>query len=391
MREDHFFIFTFITFMFFGFSCSSQIPENNKLTVKVGAERIESYLPHIQGKKVGLLVNHTSYIKQTHLLDTLLSLGISVTCVFAPEHGFRGNKSNGEQVKDGLDTKTGTPIISLYGKNKKPSSEDISNLDVVIYDIQDVGARFYTYISSMHYMMEACNENNAQMIILDRPNPNGHYVDGPILKLEHQSFVGMHPIPIVYGLTPGELAKMIIGEGWISNANTLDLKVISVANWDHSKTYELPISPSPNLPNQQSVLLYPSLCLFEGTNVSIGRGTDFPFQVIGIPNQDAGKYTFKPESRLGFSKYPKHQDIQCFGKDLRDIEPPSAIDLNYLIEFYIKNSSDEYFNSFFTKLVGDTELQKQIESGSSIDDIKLSWSEGLNEFKKNRERYLLYP
>ncbi|MGL1885933.1 MAG: DUF1343 domain-containing protein, partial [Reichenbachiella sp.] len=257
--------------------------------VIVGAARLDQYLPLIRGKRVGLLINQTSYINETNLLDTLLSLGIDVQKVFAPEHGFRGNKANGEQIVDGMDQKSGLPIISLYGKNKKPNKEHLQGLDIIIYDIQDVGARFYTYISSMHYMMESCAEFNVQMIILDRPNPNADYIDGPIMN--HQSFVAMHPIPIVYGMTTGELAQMIIGEKWLST-HSPQLTVIPLDNWTHDTVYKLPIAPSPNLPNYQSIRLYPSLCLFEGTNVSVGRGTADPFQIIGIPDSLGGNYTF---------------------------------------------------------------------------------------------------
>ncbi|MCV9386161.1 exo-beta-N-acetylmuramidase NamZ family protein [Reichenbachiella ulvae] len=291
---------------------------------------------------------------------------------------------------DGKDIQTGLPIISLYGKNKKPNKEQLSELDLVIYDIQDVGARFYTYISSMHYMMEACAENQVEMMILDRPNPHASYVDGPILELEHQSFVGMHPIPVVYALTAGELAQMIVGEKWINQADQLKLEIIEMDNWNHQTQYELPISPSPNLPNDQSIKLYPSLCLFEGTKVSVGRGTDSPFQVIGLAETpDAGSYTFTPVSMPGYSKYPKHENTVCYGKDLREVQVSRELNLEYLINMY-KASPDEFFNSFFTKLAGTESLEVQIKQGQSAKQIKDSWQSDLIEYQKLREKYLLY-
>jgi uncharacterized protein YbbC (DUF1343 family) len=345
----------------------------------------------IEGKSVALVVNHTSTYSQTHLVDTLLALNINIKAIFSPEHGFRGNHSNGAKVKNEIDSITHLPIISLYGKNKKPFPEQLAGIDVIIFDIQDVGARFYTYISTMHYIMEACAENNIQLIILDRPNPNGHYVDGPVLKPAFNSFVGIHPIPIVHGMTLGEIAKMIIGEGWIDSAAHLNLTVIPLKNWTHSSTYLVPIAPSPNLPTDRSINLYPSLCLFEGTSISVGRGTKNPFQTIGYPDQIYGAYQFTPIAIPGVSDYPKHEDKICFGIDLRKEEKLNKLDLSYLIEYYNKsNQSPDFFNSFFVKLAGTDELQKQIENGWTEAQIRNSWQDDLDKFKELRSPYLLY-
>ena len=318
--------------------------------------------------------------------------GVDVIKVFAPEHGFRGKADAGELVKDGIDTKTGVPIVSLYGKNKKPSAEQLKDLDIVVFDIQDVGARFYTYISSLHYVMEACAESNIPVLILDRPNPNGHYIDGPILELEHKSFVGMHPIPVVHGMTIGEYAKMINGEGWLKNGVTCDIKVIDIQNYSHDKAYVLPIKPSPNLPNSQAINLYPSLCFFEGTNVNAGRGTSKQFQIYGSPYLDKTVYDFKyiPSPNEG-SKYPKHDGKLCYGEDLANHGKLDQLDLNYLIRAY-QNSIDKtvFFNDFFTKLAGNKTLQQQIESGIPESEIRQTWNDGLEAFKLTRAKYLIY-
>jgi len=382
---------------------SSGISVEISSPIIVGANRIETYLPQLKDKKVGIVGNQSSVIfksreseteaiKYTHLVDSLLALKVQVTRVFAPEHGFRGTADAGEVIKDGKDSKTGLPIISLYGDNKKPKPEQINDLDLIIFDLQDVGARFYTYISSLHYVMEACAENNIPLLILDRPNPNGHYVDGPILDPEYHSFVGMHPVPVVHGLTMGEYAKMINGEKWLNNGVQVDLQVIKMENYDHQKPYSLPIKPSPNLPNDQAINLYPSLCFFEGTNVNAGRGTDNQFQVFGSPFLDKTfyKYSYTPESKDG-AKNPKHLGEICFGKDLTNTSHLNKIELNWLIEAY-ENTSDKskFFNAFFTKLAGGPELQKQIESGLSAREISESWKPGLEAFKLKREKYLLY-
>ncbi|GAA4829932.1 DUF1343 domain-containing protein [Algivirga pacifica] len=362
--------------------------------IKVGAEQLEAYLPLLKGKKVGMLVNQTSTIANTHLVDTLYALGVDIQYIFAPEHGFRGDADAGAHIKDSKDPKTGVEIISIYGKNKKPSADLMKELDVVLFDIQDVGVRFYTYISSMHYMMEACAENNKEMLVLDRPNPNGDYVDGPILDMNFQSFVGMHPIPIVHGLTVGELAKMINGEKWLEGEKTCELTVIPVKNYTHKMAYSLPIKPSPNLPNDQSIRLYPSICFFEATPVSIGRGTDFPFQVIGYKEKGMGSFTFKPRSIPGAAKNPKLKGEECYGVDLRQVET-KGFSLNYLLEWHRKfeNKGEKLFTraSFMDKLSGTDQLRKQVEEGKSEEEIRDSWAPSLQVYKAMRKKYLLYP
>ncbi|MFI1770937.1 exo-beta-N-acetylmuramidase NamZ family protein [Thalassobellus citreus] len=375
-------------------------------SIIVGANQTTSYLRLLKGKQVGIVANQTSVIfKQTtsnsakpnnktytHLVDSLTTLNINIKTVFAPEHGFRGTADAGEHVKDGIDTKTQLPIVSLYGKNKKPSPEQLKNIDVIIFDIQDVGARFYTYISSLHYVMEACAEANIPVIILDRPNPNGHYIDGPILETEHSSFVGMHPIPVVHGMTIGEYAQMINGEKWLANGIQCELNVISLKNYNHNLSYSLPIYPSPNLPKDKSINLYPSLCFFEGTNVSAGRGTKFPFQIFGSPFLNAELYDFEftPQPNFG-SKYPKHQDKLCFGKNLILTENLNTLNLRWLIEAYNNTKNkDVFFNAFFTKLAGTKKLQQQIETGLGEAEIKATWQEGLKKFRKTRAKYLIY-
>ncbi|MBL4669300.1 MAG: DUF1343 domain-containing protein [Flavobacteriales bacterium] len=369
--------------------------EGNEKSIIVGAERINKYLNLLKGKKVGVVANHTSMIKNTHLVDSLVNLGINVTKVFSPEHGFRGKADAGEKVNSNIDTKTGLPIISLYGKNKKPTVNQFNNLDIIIFDIQDVGARFYTYISTMHYVMETCAETNKKLIILDRPNPNGHYIDGPILEKEFNSFVGMHPVPIVHGMTIGEYAKMINGEGWLANNIKCDLIVIETENYDHNSFYQLPIKPSPNLPNMSSIYLYPSLCLFEGTPISVGRGTDKPFQVIGHPQLKSERFSFTPKSMAG-SKKPKLKGEQCNGYDLsffgtEYIKGKGEINLYWLTEIY-KNfpKKEKFFTEMFQLLSGTDKLQQQIETGKTEEEIKTTWKEGLTSFRKKRKKYLLY-
>ncbi|MEP1782212.1 DUF1343 domain-containing protein [Reichenbachiella sp.] len=369
--------------------CHAQSPKGND--VITGAQQLDLFLPQLADKSVALLVNHTSVVNQTHLLDTLLAGGIVVKTIFAPEHGFRGDLANGEKVLDGKDEKTGLPIVSLYGENKKPTAAQLDGIDIVVYDIQDVGTRFYTYISSMHYMMEACAENGIEFLILDRPNPNAHYTDGPVLEKGHASFVGIHPIPIVYGMTIGELAHMIKGEGWINQAEQLQISVVKLKNWTYDTPYLLPIKPSPNLPNRLSIALYPSLCLFEGTNISVGRGTDFPFQIIGYPSQEFGTFQFTPKSIPFASKYPKHENQLCYGYDLRDSVSPTSLDLSFLIAYYkLAPDKKEYFNAFFTNLSGTSKLRQQIENGLKEDEIKISWQKDLALFKAKRQQYLLY-
>ena len=364
------------------FSCKKET------NIILGAEKTESYLPLIKDKKIGVISNQTSMIASAHLVDSLLSLNVEIVKVFSPEHGFRGDADAGTKVEDGIDVKTGLPIISLYGKNKKPYSKQLEGIDILLFDIQDVGARFYTYISTLHYVMEAAAENNIQVIVLDRPNPNGHYVDGSIREEKFKSFVGMHPIPIVHGMTIGEYAQMINGEHWIEKK--CDLTVIEMENYNHKMQYDLPIKPSPNLPNARAINLYPSLCLFEGTNVSVGRGTPFPFQQFGAPSLECW-YSFTPKSGAG-SKSPKHENTICFGTDLRfQQDYMTKINLNWLIHCY-ENSPDKekFFNNFFDQLAGTDKLRLQITSRKTSKEIKESWQEGLEEFKKIREKYLLY-
>ncbi|WP_194765873.1 exo-beta-N-acetylmuramidase NamZ domain-containing protein [Tamlana sp. I1] len=408
---------TVLLFVLVIISCASKVknektetqskiaPQNqssNKLQViekiVVGANQTEKYLPLISGKRVGIVANQTSVIFKndgtyTHLVDSLVALKVPVQKVFAPEHGFRGTADAGEVVKDGIDTKTKLPIVSLYGKNKKPSAEQLKGLDVVIFDIQDVGARFYTYISSLHYVMEACAEQQIPVIILDRPNPNGQYIDGPILKKENKSFVGMHPIPVVHGMTVGEYANMINGEKWLENAVQCELIVIPNKNYNHTLSYSLPIKPSPNLPNDQSINLYPSLCFFEGTNVSAGRGTDHQFQIFGSPflNKDLFSFQFTPQANDG-AKYPKHQNKLCYGKNLSEEKNIDFLNLAWLIEAYQNTKNQkEFFNNFFIKLAGTDKLQQQIEAGLTAEEIRATWKDGLEAFKKTRGNYLIYP
>ncbi len=363
----------------------------------LGAERFDAYLPLLERKRVALTVNQTSMVDDNHLADTLLGLGINVTQIFAPEHGFRGQADAGATVKDGKDSKTGLPIISLYGKNKKPSSQQLQDVDIVVFDIQDVGARFYTYISTMHYVMEACAEANIPVLVLDRPNPNGHYVDGPVLDSDYSSFVGMHQIPIVHGLTVAELARMINGEGWLKDGLQCNLTFVECKGYTHHTMYELPIKPSPNLPNQRSILLYPSLCLFEGTEANVGRGTSQQFQVVGHPEYPNQSFSYTPTSRSG-AKYPKFKDKLCYGMDLSNMETQSLFDegkisLEYLIDFYQQMPNKESFflkNKFIDKLAGTSQLRKDIIAGKSASEIRKGWEAGLNDYKSRRKQYLLY-
>lgn len=363
-----------------------------------GAYSTGDYLELLSGKKIALVANQTSVIRTssgtsyTHLVDSLMSLRIDITKVFAPEHGFRGQLDAGEKVEDQKDPKTGLPIISLYGKNKKPTGEQLAGIDLVVFDIQDVGVRFYTYISTLHYIMEACAENSIPLIVLDRPNPNGHYVDGPILEPEFKSFVGMHPVPVVYGMTIGEYARMINGEKWLNNGLQCKLTVIELQGYDHNTRYELPVKPSPNLPNAQAINLYPSLCFFEGTSISCGRGTEKQFQIFGSPELPEAlyTYTFKPEPNFG-SKYPKHQGKLCFGRNLQKTDRLSAVNLEWLIESYQNHKDkDSFFNDFFVKLAGTANLRENIEKGISPNSIRDQWEKNLGTFKAKRKKYLLY-
>lgn len=375
-----------ISFVF----CS--VSENRKIVT--GAEQPEEYLFLLKDKKVGLVVNHTSMAGKDHLVDFLLSENIDVKKIFAPEHGFRGDASAGAEIVDGVDKKTGISVFSLYGKTKKPTKAHLENLDVVIFDIQDVGCRFYTYISTLHYVIEACAENNVPLIIFDRPNPNGDYVAGPVLEREFQSFVGMHPIPIVHGLTVGELAKMIVGEKWHKANKTCKLTVVPVKNYTHLTPYHLPVNPSPNLPNYLSVRLYPSLCFFEATSVSVGRGTDFPFQVLGGLKADLGDFNFVPKSIPGVAINPLNKGKKCFGIDLREQGEIPQFTLKYFMEFYSKYKEENDFlirEQWLGKLAGTDSLIKQIREGKSELEIINSWQKNINEYKIIRKKYLLYP
>jgi len=367
-------------------------------SIIVGANRTALYLPLLKDKKIGIVANQTSVLfkrdnSYTHLVDSLLSLKVKVTKVFSPEHGFRGTADAGESVSDGKDNKTGLPIFSLHGKHKKPSDEQLKDLDMVVFDIQDVGVRFYTYISTLHYVMEACAENNVPLLILDRPNPNGSFFDGPTLEKEHSSFLGMHPIPLVHGMTIGEYAEMINGENWLSNSVQCNITVIKIKNYTHKLDYSLPIRPSPNLPNDQSIILYPSLGLFEGTNINAGRGTEFQFQRYGAPFLNTEYYDFNYIPRPNFgSKYPKHNGETCYGADLSNIEAKRGFTLTYLMDAY-KNATDKsmVFNTAnFTKHAGTEKLQKQIASGKTEAEIRATWQDDLLAFEKTRSKYLIY-
>ncbi|OUV70223.1 MAG: hypothetical protein CBC83_08465 [Flavobacteriales bacterium TMED123] len=374
--------FFLLIFYLLLFSCQKE----GKL--KFGAERTKAYLSLLDGKSIAVVGNQTSMIANTHLVDSLIHLGVDIAKVFSPEHGFRGKADAGAKIDDGIDRKTGLHIVSLYGKNKKPTKEQLVGIDILLFDIQDVGARFYTYISTLHYVMQTAAENKIKVIVLDRPNPNGHYVDGPIREKGFESFVGIHAIPIVHGMTIGEYSQMINGEDWI--ATKCDLTVIKMENYSREMHYDLPIKPSPNLPNSRSVNLYPSLCLFEGTTVSVGRGTDYPFQHFGAPYLESN-YSFTPKSGEG-SKYPKHENLVCYGTDLRFKEDYlMAINLNWLIAAYKQcPNQDKFFNKFFDKLSGTDQLRKQIIAGKSVTEIKASWKKDLDEFMEIREQYLLY-
>lgn len=392
----------FLLFLFIAIQCgnksqsislppvSNDLPETTH--VITGAQQLNLLLPILASQRIGIVVNHTSLIGKTHLADTLKRRAVNLVKIFAPEHGFRGTADAGEEIKDGLDSKTGLPVISLYGNNKKPTPEQLSDIDLIIFDIQDVGVRFYTYISTLHFVMEACAENNKKLIVLDRPNPNGHYVDGPIMEKQHMSFVGMHPIPVVHGLTIGELANMINSEGWLGESKKCSLEIITVKNWRHSDAYSLPVKPSPNLPNDQAIKLYPSICLFEGTVISLGRGTQMPFQVIGHPDLKNMRFQFTPVSIDGMSKNPPLENKLCYGLDLREVTVKPQFDLSYLISFYHAfPDKDKFFNSYFEKLAGTSTLREQIRLGLDEIQIRESWRDDVEKYNVIRKKYLLYP
>lgn len=390
----------FVTaFLFYSPSYSATIQPNknvisaeiNNAVIKTGADNYEKYLPLLKDKKVGIVTNQTGILSdKTHVVDFLLEKKITVQTIFAPEHGFRGTADAGEHIVDGKDPKTGLPIISLYGDNKKPKPAQLSGIDVMIFDLQDVGARFYTYISSLHYVMEACAENNIQLIVFDRPNPNGSIVDGPLLEKEFTSFVGMHPIPLLHGMTIGEYAQMVNGEKWLKDGAQCKLTIIPCVDYNRTMPYSLLVKPSPNLPNDQSINLYASLCLFEGTNVSMGRGTEKQFQIYGSPYLTKTNFSFTPKPNFG-AKDPLYNGKECFGEDLTAYPKLKQLELKWLIKAY-QNTSDKtkFFNGFFTKLAGTKKLQQQIESGVSEAQIRKTWQKDLETFKKMRTKYLIY-
>ncbi|MDR0795291.1 MAG: DUF1343 domain-containing protein [Tannerella sp.] len=383
------FVFLFLTI----YSITAQ--DDNRLFL--GADRMDTIKAVLKDKRVGLVVNQTSILSvaPVHLIDTLLAQGIRVTKVFAPEHGFRGTLEPGTHVESGVDSKTGIPIESAYGNNNRPTESQLNGIDVLVFDIQDVGTRFYTYISTMHYMMDACAEYGKAFVVLDRPNPND-YVDGPMRKAGFESFVGVDPIPVLHGLTVGELAQMIHGEGWLkSEAEPCNLTVVKMLNWKHGDPYTLPVRPSPNLPNPQAIRLYPSLCFFEGLYVSVGRGTEFPFQILGCPDKRGGSFTFTPVVMPGFDINPMHKNTLCYGIDLRDDPFEGGLSLQYVIDFFNRLGRDDklFFTrpNWFDLLAGNSSLRKQIVQGLSEAEIRASWQPDLNQYKAMRKKYLLYP
>lgn len=404
-------LFVSITLLFF--SCSNANPKKNRQQstqyseqeiLKVGAENTTAYLSKLQEKRISIVTNQTgmlrlfdekdSIVGKQHLVDFLLSQNVNVQAIFAPEHGFRGKEDAGALIKNGKDARTGLPIYSLHGKHKKPQAEQLEGVDIIVFDIQDVGVRFYTYISTLHYVMEACAENQIPLILLDRPNPNGHFVDGAVMEKKYQSFLGMHPVPVVYGMTIGEYATMINGESWLPSGLSCNLTVVKLKEWTHDTSYVLPIKPSPNLPNSQAVNLYPSLCFFEQTSVSVGRGTATPFQIYGSPYLDSKtfSYTFVPQSTSGATN-PKHKGVKCYGENLQNFsEKLNRINLQWLINAY-QNSSRKaaFFKKYLERLSGTADLRKQIEKGWTEERIRESWQENLEKFKNIRKKYLLYP
>jgi uncharacterized protein YbbC (DUF1343 family) len=364
-------------------------------SIQAGAAQTSLYVPALKNKNIALIANHTSMVENTHLVDTLMRYGIKIKKIFAPEHGFRGTQDAGKEISDSLDLKTGIPVISLYGVKKKPSVSDLYGIDIVIFDIQDVGVRFFTYISTLHYIMEACAENKISLIILDRPNPLGFYTDGPVLDLKYQSFVGMHPVPVVYGMTIGELALMINGEKWLADGVTCKLTIVPCKNYDHNSRYQLPIPPSPNLNSMESVYLYPSLCFFEGTIMSVGRGTDYPFRVAGSPDYPVKGFSFTPVSNVS-NKNPLYKGTRCYGMDLRNytveqLQKQGNIQLSWILHAYQtfpKNKA--FFNAYFNSLAGNSLLKQQITNLQSEVEIKASWEKDLHQFRNIRKKYLIY-
>ncbi len=378
---------TFLFFLFFSlfFICLGQ------QKIITGAEQIPKYIDILKDQNIGIIANKSSILSiNSHLIDTLLSLGININKVFVPEHGFRGEADAGEKIFSQKDPKTGLTILSLYGNQRKPTNEQLKGISTMVFDLQDVGVRFYTYISTLHYIMEACAEKNITLIVLDRPNPNGHFIDGPVLENDCKSFVGMHPVPIVYGMTIGEYAQMINGEGWLNNQIKCQLKVIKLKNYTHKTNYELPLRPSPNLPNSQAIALYPSLCLLEPTVISVGRGTEMQFQIFGHPNLPKSKFNFTPKSNFG-ARYPKLENKICYGVDLRKYNITNKIELKWIIDSYSNFPEPKsFFKEGFYRIAGTKKLKTQIEEGLSEKEIRRTWEEGLINFKKIRLKYLLY-
>lgn len=380
--------------------CFAQVDSTMRIKtsadVKVGAEQMNDYLSLLKGKTIAVVANQTSMIGKTHLVDSLVMLKVRIKCVFAPEHGFRGNASAGHKIATQVDEGTGILTVSLYGKHLKPTKSDLKNVDAVLFDIQDVGVRFYTYISTLQYVMEACAEQKIELIILDRPNPNGFYIDGPVLDKKFSSFVGMNAVPVVYGLTIGEYASMLNGEHWLANGVHCKLTIIKVKNYSHKDLFQLPVKPSPNLPDMTSVYLYPSLCFFEGTKVSVGRGTKKPFQVIGFPQMNGGDYSFTPKNMPGVADHPMYEDTLCSGYDLSDFGKMYPPNFKKIYLFWLKGmyeaypAKEKFFNNFFDTLAGTDQLRKQIENGMDEDAIRKSWENALKKYKQIRKKYLLY-
>ncbi len=384
-------LFFFILF----FLTTGNSPAKEKNSVLPGAYQTDLYFPLLKGKTLGIVANQTSMLGKLHLVDSLQKSGFNIQCVFAPEHGLRGDKGNGEHVAASVDEKTGIPVISLYGKNMRPQQKDLKGIDLMIFDIQDVGVRFYTYISTLQYVMEACIDNKIPLVILDRPNPNGYFVDGPVLESKFSSFVGMQPVPIVYGMTIGEYASMIDGEGWLKKKEKCKLTIVPVKNYNHKFMYQLPVPPSPNLPDMDAVYLYPSICLFEGTRISLGRGTNKPFRLIGFPDTISDGITFMPIDMPGYAMNPPYKDTICAGQDLsgegRRVVALKSIQLKWLLSMYSRYpDKDKFFNDFFDKLAGTDKLRQQIMDNKSEEEIKKSWQEGIRQFKKIRKKYIKY-
>ncbi len=371
---------------------------SQETSLRLGAERMEAYLPKLEGKAVAIVANPTSRVGEEHLVDTLLARGVNVKRIMSPEHGFRGDAEAGEKVKGGKDPETGLPVVSLYGAHKKPTPNDLEGIDLILFDIQDVGARFYTYISTLHYVMEAAAEEGKKVMVLDRPNPNGFYVDGPLLDTAFSSFIGMHPVPIVHGMTVGEYARMINGEGWLEGGVESELEVVECANYEHDDRYELSVNPSPNLAQMSAIYLYPSLCLFEGTVVSVGRGTERPFTMIGHPEFEGGDHRFVPRSIPGKSSNPKHEGDSCRGFDLLEtgrtkMKEKGRVCLSWLIRMHdaLGDKTDFFHEERFDRLAGTDSLRIMIQKGMSEEEIRRSWKEELEAFEEMREKYLLYP